>query len=168
MGWGGGGERSEGGEQAWPKTWAVTPTFKNENASARREQAASCLHRNPKPHLTRHNHHLAACPEWAESGPRNPRRDTWRLAEISIYRASFRPVAARANVTQMSRETGGTSLSWIASKHSPVCSTAPSAYLFLGIRELDEQPLSEVSARECQANNVLELPPLELSGFYLR
>ena len=37
----------------------------------RRKQAASCLHRNPDPHLTRHNHHLAACPERAESGAAN-------------------------------------------------------------------------------------------------
>jgi hypothetical protein len=47
-----------------------------------------------------------------------------------------------------------------------VCSTAPSAYLILGIRELDEQPLSEVTARESQTNNVLELLPLDMSDFY--
>jgi hypothetical protein len=40
----------------------------------------------------------------------------------------------------------------------------PTAYLFLGIRELDEQPLSEVTARESQTNNVLELLLLELYG----
>jgi hypothetical protein len=44
----------------------------------------------------------------------------------------------------------------------------PSAYLPLGIRELEEQPLSEVTARESQTNNVLELlwPNLSGCGFY--
>ena len=64
---------------------------------------------------------------------------------------------------QKSRETGAAPPSWMPAERSLVCSTAPSAYLFLGIRELDEQPLSEVPARECQANNVLERQPLEFS-----
>jgi hypothetical protein len=41
----------------------------------------------------------------------------------------------------------------------------PSAYLPLGIRELEEQPLSEVTARESQTNNVLELLSPNLSGY---
>lgn len=49
---------------------------------------------------------------------------------------------------------------WLATEHSRVCSTTPSAYLLLGSSQLDEQPLSEVTARESQTNNVLELPPV--------
>lgn len=67
---------------------------------------------------------------------------------------------------EKSRDMGAISPSWVAPERSWVCSTTLSACLFLGIRELDEQPLSEVTARESQMNNVLELLPLKLSGFY--
>lgn len=49
---------------------------------------ASCLHRNPKPHLTRHNHHLAAYPERAQGLHRDPAKalGTWqRLPSIEHH-----------------------------------------------------------------------------------
>ena len=92
---------------------------------------------------------------------------SWHLAEISICRAEiliYRALPLVQKLRSKSRATLINPLPWMAAERPPVCSSTPSAYLFLGIRELDEQPLSEVPARESQANNVLERQPLELSA----